>query len=228
MSSSISAQGSTSRRVKEQPGHYRANPAVTSTQQPGGIRAALSATQASKSQLLAPGCIFSLSVSRSHRRRHLFLTCLCAVPRLCKQGPSALQSSVRTPPHCPWRVGGGQGGPSTLGCWLEMPKPPGDSTQPPCPHQVRELLVDQHSHTRTTGSSSLPVTHCKTSPFPAFVFTSQLGFPRGGTTQGNKPPLTPSWKCVHMKLIKNIPDYFFKQNLLPAFFFPPTKRCGFL
>lgn len=92
-------------------------------------------------QLLAPRGIFSLSVSRSHRRRHLFLTCLCAIPWHCKQGPSALQSSVRTPPHCPWRVGGGQGGPSTLGCWLEMPKPPGASTQPVCPWQVKELVV---------------------------------------------------------------------------------------
>lgn len=149
-------------------------------------------------------------MSRSHRRRHLFLTCLCAIPQLCKQGPSASQSSVRTPPHCPWRVGRGQGGPSTLGCWLEMPKPPGASMQPPCPCQVEELVVNQHRDTRTTGSSSLPVTHCKTSQFPAFVFTSQLGFPRGGTTQENKPPLTPSCKCVLMKLTENIPDYFLK------------------
>lgn len=165
-------------------------------------------------------------MSHSHRRRHLFLTCLYAIPRLCKQGPSAPQSSVATPPHCPWRVGGGQWGPSTPGCWLEMPKPPGASTQPPCPHRVKELVVDQHSHTRTTGSSSFPVTHCKTSQFPVFVFTSQLGFPRGGTTQENKPPLMPSCKCVHMKLIKNIPDYFFKQNFLPAFF-SPNKMLWF-
>lgn len=98
----------------------------------------------------------------------------------------------------------------------------------PCPHRVKELVVDQHSHTRTTGSSSFPVTHCKTSPFPVFVFTSQLGFPRGGTTQENKPPLMPSCKCVHMKLIKNIPDYFFKQYFLPAFFSPNKMLCFFI
>lgn len=195
------------RWVKDQPClPHGANPATPSTQRLGEGRAALLHPPMSKPRLLPSRCIFFPPLCFTLPQKMSFFN-----PSLCNT------SAVQAGPTCPAKLGGHTSTPPWEGHGVGAPMgaASSDAQAPGCSHaaapspSVDELAAERHGHTGTTGSPSLPVTHSKTSPLPAFVFTSRLGFPRRDSTQENKPPLTPSSKCACMKLIKNIPVYFF-------------------